>query len=238
VTDRQGRHLAAEGLVIVVSILAAFALDTWWDNRKDAEEEQRVLAALASEFAAARVDLQGRLETHTRILKSTQLVTASVSAAYQAGSTTVVLPDTALALLYIPPTTQLVLGTLDGVVASSRLGVISDPDLRSGLAAWGDNLAELTEEEWSSRELVLTDLDRVFRERMDVSPFRNLGLAIVREVLEAPAAARTSTVPVDTEMVGVLGTRLQLQDHLVNDEFEPVFAEIDHLLDLIGQSRR
>ena len=236
-TDGQGRRLAAEGVVIVASILAAFALDTWWDNRKDAEEEQQVLTALASEFRSARDDLRLQLESHERILNSIQQVAESVAGALQAGDRTVVLPDTALALIYIPPTTQLVLGTLDGLVASARLGIIRDPDLGSALAAWGNNLAELTEEEWSARELVLNDLDRVFRERMDVSPFRNLGLVIMRGTLEAPAAARNSTVPVDTELVGVLGTRLQVQDHLVNDEFEPVFSEIEQILDLISRNQ-
>ena len=223
--------------MIVASILAAFALDTWWDNRKEAEEEQRVLTALASEFRSARDDLQAQLETHRRILNSIQVVSESVTGASRAGARTVVLSDTALALVFIPPTTQLVLGTLDGLVASARLGIIRDPDLRSALAAWGNNLAELTEEEWSSRELVLTDLDRVFRERVDVSPFRNLGLVMVRGLLGVRAAAGTSTVPVDTEVIGVLGTRVQLQDHLVIDEFEPVFAEIEQILDLILQNQ-
>lgn len=237
-TDRQGKRLVAEGVVIVVSILAAFALDTWWDNHKNAEEEQRVLSALDSEFRSAREDLQVQLESHERILNAIQLISEGVANASRAGDRTVVLPDTALALLYIPPTTQLVLGTLDGLVASARLEIIRDPDLRSSLAAWGNNLAELTEEEWSSRELVLTDLDRVLRERVDVAPFRTLDLMMFRGGLEAPDGARSSTLPVDTELVGVLGARLMVQDHLVNDEFGSVFAEIDQILGLIDRSQK
>lgn len=48
---------------------------------------------------------------------------------------------------------------------------------------------------------------------------------------------RTSTIPVDTEVVGDVDTRLRVQDHLVNDEFDPVFAEIDQILDLINRSQ-
>lgn len=55
-------RLLVEGLVIVVSILLAFAIDAWWDDRQQAEEAglqvERVIAELESNIAR----LEGQIE--------------------------------------------------------------------------------------------------------------------------------------------------------------------------------
>jgi hypothetical protein len=225
-------RMVVEGLVIVVSILAAFALDRWWESVRARAEEQQVLESLDVEFRAARDQLEGTLALHRRILHSVGFVRGELDRAIRDGSSYATLPDTALALLYIPPTTQLRLGTLDGLVGSARLGVIRDGELRASLASWGTTLDELTEEEWASREYVNTELDRAFRARMNVNPFR----WILGETLEAELPGSTSSVPADVEILGVVATRYALLDHGI-DEYPPVFDELDRLLELIGRSR-
>lgn len=44
------RRLFAEGTAIVISILLAFAIEAWWDDRQDRVEEQELLLALEAEF--------------------------------------------------------------------------------------------------------------------------------------------------------------------------------------------
>jgi type II secretory pathway pseudopilin PulG len=226
-------RLLVEGLVIVASILAAFALDRWWESVRARREEQQVLQALDVEFRAARDQLEGTLALHQRILRSVELVREELDRAVRDGSPFVVLPDTSLALLYIPPTTQLTLGTLDGLVGSARLGVIRNAELRSSLASWGSTLDELTEEEWSSRQYVNTELDRAFRVRVNVKPFR---WVFSDGTLEAGAMGSTSKVPAEVEILGVVATRYALLDHGI-DEFPPVLDELDRLLELIARSR-
>jgi len=226
-------RLLVEGLVIVASILAAFALDRWWESVRARAEEQQVLEALDAEFRAARAQLESTLALHQRILRSVGLVRGELARAVTDGSPFVVLPDTALALLYIPPTTQLTLGTLDGLVGSARLGVIRNRELRSSLASWGSTLDELTEEEWASRQYVYTELDRAFRDRMNVNPFRWM---FSDETLDAGEMGSTSRVPAEEEILGVVATRYALLDHGI-DEFPPVLDELDRLLELIARSR-
>ena len=225
-------RLVIEGLVIVVSILAAFALDRWWESVRARAEEQQVLEALDVEFRAAQDQLEGTLALHRRILHSVGFVREELDRAIRDGSPYATLPDTALALLYIPPTTQLRLGTLDGLVGSARLGVIRDGELRASLASWGTTLDELTEEEWASREYVNTELDRAFRARMNVNAFRS----ILSDSLDAVTPAMTSRVPADMELLGVVATRYALLDHGI-DEYPPVFDELDRLLELIARSK-
>lgn len=38
--------LFREGVVIVASILLAFAIDAWWDERKERVEEREILAEI------------------------------------------------------------------------------------------------------------------------------------------------------------------------------------------------
>ena len=47
----RARRLLLEGLVIVASILLAFAIDAGWDERQEREAERRLLVALEAEFA-------------------------------------------------------------------------------------------------------------------------------------------------------------------------------------------
>ena len=226
-------RLLVEGLVIVASILAAFALDRWWESVRARREEQQVLQGLDAEFRAARDQLETSLALHERILRSVELVRRELDTAVRDGSPFVTLPDTSLALLYIPPTTQLTLGTLDGLVGSARLGVIRNAELRSSLASWGSTLDELTEEELASRQYVNTELDRAFRDRMNVNPFR---WVFIGGTLDAGDMGSASRVPAETEILGVVASRYALLDHCI-DEFPPVLDELDRLLELIARSK-
>lgn len=47
-------RVTGEGLIIVVSILLAFAIDAWWDGQVERREEQEILSALAADFGSTR----------------------------------------------------------------------------------------------------------------------------------------------------------------------------------------
>ncbi len=55
---RSIKRFAAEGLVIVLSILIAFWIDAWWDGRQEAEQEAGVLEALHEEADRNRLELE------------------------------------------------------------------------------------------------------------------------------------------------------------------------------------
>lgn len=55
--QRSAGALSLEGLVIVLSILAAFAIDAWWDGRQEQEREQIVLEGILEEFRDSEAEL-------------------------------------------------------------------------------------------------------------------------------------------------------------------------------------
>ena len=71
-TTRRQRltRLATEGLVIVASILLAFAIDAWWDQRQADERRLEYLDALEGEFTAAREEMLEQIHDHTRQLEA------------------------------------------------------------------------------------------------------------------------------------------------------------------------
>ena len=57
-------RLSLEGLVIVVSILLAFALDATWDDRQEKFRRDEYLSVLEDEFRAAAEEMQEQLGDH------------------------------------------------------------------------------------------------------------------------------------------------------------------------------
>jgi len=229
------RRLALEGLVIVASILAAFALDTWWDDVKERREERETLVALRSEFETARETIERYRSIQVRMLGSVSSVADSLDLAMRRGDRAVSVPDTAVAWAYVPPTTSVSLGTLAGLVSSGRLGLLEDRELRSALGSWGHELAELTEEEVDARTLAFGDLDRTLRARINTHGLWAMGDSLIWGSLSAEAAAGIRTIPVDTEVLGVFQLRTDISRHAV-DEFAPLLEAVDRILRLIDRS--
>jgi len=66
------RGYLKEGLVIVASILIAFALDASWDRYQEHREEQRILDELSGEMKAARRRIQGSIGVLEAVLATTR----------------------------------------------------------------------------------------------------------------------------------------------------------------------
>jgi len=63
-------RMAAEAEPIVASILLAFGIDAWWDERKSAIEEAKMIVALEKEFLRNRGILQAQTDVHGHVLES------------------------------------------------------------------------------------------------------------------------------------------------------------------------
>jgi hypothetical protein len=231
------RRLGLEALVITASILAAFALDRWWDSREAEREHQQVLAGLEAEFQAARTELEYYRDLQQRIERAVNSIAAQLHAAAATGAREAAVPDTALGLLYVAPTVRPSLGTLSGLLSSARLGVVRDPELRNALASWAGVYDELAEEEEEGRRYVMNQLDPVMRTHLDVSAFRTIALRQADGSTSREELARTSRVPAVDELRGAIAGRAFYLHHGI-DEYGPVLAHVELILRLIDGSTR
>jgi len=118
----------AEGAVIVVSILAAFALDASWDAWQDRKAEATHLSSLQRDFEETRTRISAIMTTER---EAQQLATALLDSRVPSDEL-----DSALFRVLATPTFEPVTVTLDELIASGQLTLIEDEVLRGALAAW------------------------------------------------------------------------------------------------------
>lgn len=144
--------LFTEALLIVASIMLAFALDSWWDERKERVEEAEILHGLKEEFVLNRSKLESRIDQHTEDLQALEeLLVAANLGRWNSQEITF---DRGIAALVAPPTTDLGNGVLDALISSGRFELLQNRELRIRLAAWAGVFGEAHDDEVMSRKFV------------------------------------------------------------------------------------
>ena len=145
-------RIAVEAAAIVVSILLAFAIDAWWDDRKEGIEETEILLGLKSEFSRYRDELSEGTEYHVsgRLLVA-ELISSTRRGTWSSESLSV---DEAFVTLTDARTHDFGGGVLDAVISAGRLEIISDYQLRLKLASWGQVFNEIRDDEIRNQFIV------------------------------------------------------------------------------------
>lgn len=147
----QWTRLALEGAAIVVSILLAFAIDAWWDDREDRAAERSAARRLVVEFSENLRQLEGNRKSHSESLAATRQL-LDMTGPDQDGAT--VFADVAPLLIscLTNATFDPRLGTLDSLISSGRLHLIEDEQLQSMLTEWPSAIQNMIEWERIERE--------------------------------------------------------------------------------------
>jgi len=133
-----------EGGVIVASILLAFGIDTWWDERQLEREVVQELQSVGRELRQNQELLAFQLDIMRRMVQGGDEVLALLDA--NLAPEYVPMPDTLGFLVTTTVTFDASLGALDALIASGRLAAVADPELRlrlSGLRALVEDATEL-----------------------------------------------------------------------------------------------
>ena len=72
-------RLLAESAAIISSILLAFAIDAWWEDRKDAGYEQTALTGLQEEFKRHNTDIKAQIGFHELLMSGVAFADAVLS---------------------------------------------------------------------------------------------------------------------------------------------------------------
>jgi hypothetical protein len=138
-------QLSVEGTVIVVSILLAFALQAWWDERKDAQTEQEMLVALQSELEGALVMLDGQIDLLELQAISSVSLADSMRAAGDGATTMVNNHDVATMFNY--PTYDPPFGIAGALLDSGQASILGSAELRAALGRWPAAIADGVEDQ-------------------------------------------------------------------------------------------
>ena len=233
VREQNWTAIAIDLVIVVAGVVIGFQVTAWGNERAARAEERDLLRALRAEFADVLDDLGAQADKHARTERDVTAVLDALARAERAGAASAAVADTTLVWALVPTTTQVSQGVLDGMLATGRLQLVRDDELRAALAGWAGVLADVTEDEVASREIVKDQLEPALWRVMDVRAVRTYDLLL--GTLPPSAMAATSDVPVDRELMGVLSTRRLWQRHTIR-EFDGPQAEARRILGLIDRS--
>jgi len=144
-------RLGAEAVLIVASILVAFAIDAWWDTRSDRMEEKALLGALAQDFAEAAAEFDKSKSVQLLIARAgEQLITygedGNVPDDEREGFDLLISQHFARST-YDSPT-----GTVDSAIGSGKVNLLSNQRLAAELTQWSAVVEELRQLQTDARD--------------------------------------------------------------------------------------
>ena len=215
-------RFAAEGLLIVVSILSALAVDTFWSGRQDRELEREELQGIREQLETTRRELEGTIRADERGLGySDRLLTVLE----RAGDGNLPVLDSLLraqgnTTMFVAP-----LSRFDALLASGRLVLIEDPDLRAAIAEWPTLVDAITEVAVRRRDFYETEFLAHLRDRYDLSDF--LGTE--------PPTGNLEEIPVDDALRNLVRER-QFFDRILLIREQRLLERLEGLLDRVRQA--
>jgi len=126
------KRLSAEAAAIVGSILLAFWIDAWWEERQDRAEEREVLLALRAEleYNIEQIDLS--LEFQRLLLEPTVTL---LNVAADRSEISVEDLEQLLGTIYYVHTTELATGVFQSLAQGGQFSLIKQRELSSQIAA-------------------------------------------------------------------------------------------------------
>ena len=181
-----GRVLA-EGVLIVLSILLAFGIEAGWAQRGEGVAEVEALRGLRADFTETAQRLADTKANHEVVRDASVRLLAMTgpSASVIAGDLTL---DTLVMRLIAGPKVFPVTATYDALIASGRIDVLENAELRRELALWAAIISDLGETEREAR----AQMDqRLLPFIWDYVPVVTLDLNVLRQYEDAELLQRS-----------------------------------------------
>lgn len=155
-------RLVVEAIAIISSILIAFGIDAWWQGRLDEGEERQILVSLQDEFRTHRsVLIKSEADWAKREDSIVRLLRALQSREFPGP----MVMDTLVDDLTYPGTWDPGSGARDALIASGRLELIDNLELRDHLSEWQSRVDEVRDNQSAAREMILRILNPFLVER-------------------------------------------------------------------------
>ena len=215
-------RFAAEGLVIVVSILLALAVDTYWSARQDRAVERTELLGIQQQLMETKTELERAVAKDSLLLEASDRLVGILE---DAPDGTVSVVDSLL--LAQGETTMFVapLSRIESLLASGHVVLIEDPDLRAMITGWPGVAAEVTEVAVRRRDFYEAEFLTHLRDRYNLNDFVGWG---------SEARGSFREIPVDNAFRNLLRERRFFDRVLLAMERRT----LEHLESLLEQLRQ
>ncbi len=233
------QRLLVEAAAIVISIIIAFAIDAWWDERQERIFEQEALVGLRADYLNHRDTLTSDRTQHLSIIQHvTGLMDAGRKGVWDSDEFSIL---EAITLLWNPTTTDLGNGVRDSLISAGNIEIIRDEQLRYELSDWDSAMDELTDDQNLGSKMVmeiiipyLTRSGISFKGAIDTFDENPMPLPSDARLLPSNSDAITRLLS-DPEFRSILEIRHELLSHALG-EYDTVIAAADSILDRIEMS--
>lgn len=225
------KRLLAEATAIVLSILLAFAIDAWWEDRIDRHSEQLLLQRLQADFLDIESTLQF-IESEHRDTSAGCIALMSIEEGQPVPATDAY--DRAIALVFLTSRTfNPGSGSMAAFLGGGGAKLVDNPTLANLLLAWPGLVEELQEEDGFLQQGLADRWIPFLKSRVSIGPY----LAVYPETNVAlpDAVARPqqrASLIVDIEFVNHVLDRYKLQQIALRD-IQPVHAAAVDILRLL-----
>lgn len=225
-------RLAAESIAIVGSILLAFAIDAWWDDRADRSARLALLKRLQADFEAIRPELAVVKEEHALRQQAAYNLLESVSAGDTIGLDPDLDEDIALAFIG-SRTFQPGTGAVDAFVNGEGARLIENDRLADLLLAWPGLVEELQEEEQRLLRSATNRWTPHLASKTSLAPYVAVLIEYDSDFARLPARLGADSArqafKADQEFLNLALERLSYQS-LARRDVLPLIAAVDEIL--------
>ena len=219
-----------EGVVIVGSILLAFAIQAWWDDQNEQDAVETGLSVVVLEVEEELVELEDAIETNLSRVSLFEEFLSLTSAELRA------LSEDSLDIIsasFLPPRTIDGGGSaLSSLLAGGSLSLIPDPKVRYALVEWGRVSDEIDEDRTITASVALRLQELAAARGLFFANSSYLRGEAYPGALSMSAAM--SALRDDEEFVGVLA-QLAREYVFFVDELRHLLPRFDHILAVTGQ---
>lgn len=230
------KRLIAEAAAIVISILLAFTIDAWWEDRGDRKSEQWLLQRLKADF----VEIQAAIQ----LIEQEHLETSAACIALLDFANGEPLPnspevDRMVALVFLTSRTfNPGSGAAAAFLNSEGAMLVENQPLANLLLAWPGIVEELQEEDAYLQEGIANRWIPFLKSRVNLGPY----LATYGEIMSGLPIHVTSppsrtVLMVDQAFVNNVLDRYKSQQIALRD-IKPVLAAVDEILVLLNKEIR
>ena len=232
----QWKRLTAEGAAIVLSILLAFAIDAWWEDRGARKSEQWLLQRLKADFT----EIQAALQLIEKEHRDTSAACITLLG-FPNGEPLPTSPevDRMVALVFLTSRTfNPGSGAVAAFLNSESAKLMENQPLANLLLAWPGVVEELQEEDAYLQEGIANRWIPFLKSRVNLGPY----LATYGELMSGlpshvthPSTRRA--LMVDQAFVNNVLDRYKSQQIALRD-VGPVLAAVEHILELLDKEIR
>jgi hypothetical protein len=155
----QWKRLIAETIAIVASILLAFAIDAWWEERSDYIRLTGAIQNIAAEVSDARDEIDNAVARNTfRIEGIRRFLTLEPDELLELSEDSLLSFD---GVFYTPSPFDTSGYALQGFLAGGNLDIVPDDELRSALIAWAQLPSEIERDYAESLQLSMASFQRM-----------------------------------------------------------------------------